>query len=287
MNSTGSSDSAAQGGYRQVGGAWVHEGARLGENVILEPGALVGDQVELGDDTWLGSGAVVKGPSKLGIGNKIYPSAVLGEPPQDISYDGSPTRLEVGDRNVFREGVTVHRGTVKGGGLTRVGNDNYFMVGSHVGHDCIVEDHVVLSNDVLLAGHCHIQSHANFGGGVAIVQFTTVGRLSFVGGLSGTQKDLPPFMVHDGQPALVRGVNLVGCRRGGVPRQSIQALKDAYHFLFDDTDSMFGPEDIGEARVELEKRGVLTDEVEELLDFMQCTRDGRYGRMLQQRKKES
>jgi UDP-N-acetylglucosamine acyltransferase len=276
-------DAAANGGYRHVGGAWVHEGARLGQNVVLEPGALVGDQVVLGDDTWVGSGGVIKGPSTLGSGNRIYSSAVIGEPPQDIGYDGSPTRLEVGDKNVFREGVTVHRGSVKGGGVTRVGSENYFMVGSHVGHDCVVEDHVVLSNDVLLAGHCHIGSHANFGGGVAIVQFTTVGRLSFVGGLSGTNKDLPPFMVHDGQPALVRGVNLVGCRRGGMPRHSIHALKDAYHFLFYDSESMHGPEDLGAARVELEKRGVLTDEVEELLGFMERTRDGLFGRMLQQR----
>lgn len=276
----------SNGGYRSLGGAWVHEGAKLGENVVLEPGAVIGAEVVLGADSWVGSGATVKGPATLGIGNQVYPGAVIGEAPQDIGYQGEPTRVEIGEKNVFREGVTVHRGTVKGGGLTAIGSHNYFMVGSHVGHDCVVGDHVILSNDVLLAGHCHVGSHANFGGGVAIVQYTTVGRLTFVGGLSGTARDLPPFIIHDGVPALPRSINLVGARRGGIPRERIHSLKEAFHYLFEDDDSMFGREDVDAAREELKRRGLVTEEVDELLNFMKASREGKYGRMLQARKTE-
>ncbi len=278
-------DPENNGGYRLIAGAWVHPGARLGEGTVLEPGAVVGDQVVLGEACWLGAGAVVKGPSELGMRNRIYPGAVIGEGPQDIEYDGEPTRLEIGDDNVFREGVTINRGSVKGGGVTRIGSHNFLMVGSHVGHDCVVEDHVILANDVLIAGHCKVESHSNVGGGCAIVQFTTIGRHAFLGGLSGSTMDLEPFMVHDGTPAHIRGLNLVGLRRGEFSRRAINSLKEAYRLMF--SESPGGPENLDTVRHELEAKDLLTEEAEELLDFMTRSREGKYGRMLQVRKSQS
>ncbi len=270
----------ANGGYQLRDGAWIHPGARIAEEVAIEPGAVIGDRVEVGPDCWIGAGAVIYGRTAMGRENRVFPTAVLGGPPQDIGYQGEETRLVIGDRNVFREGVTINRGTPKGGGVTRIGSDNYFMAGSHVGHDCTVEDHVVLANDVLIAGHCHVASHANLAGGVAIVQFSTVGRFAFIGGLSGTTMDCEPFLLHDGAPARPMGVNLVGLRRGQFPHKAIQCLKEAYRVIFTEA-SEKGGEDLDAIRKELEARQLICPEVEELLQFMKQSREGRFGRMRQ------
>jgi len=273
--------SVPPGGYRNVEGAWIHPLARIAEGVTIEPGAVVGARVNIGRGTWVGAGAVIYGPAVLGEENQVHPTAVLGGAPQDLGYSGEPTRLLIGDRNVFREAVTVNRGSLKGGGLTRIGSDNYFMAGSHIGHDCVVEDRVVLANDVLIAGHCHIQSNVNMGGGVAIVQFLTVGRFAFLGGLSGSTMDCEPFILHDDMPCRPKGINVVGLRRGQVSYEVINKLKEAYRVLF--TESQKGGEDLEAARREIERRGAVCDEVLELLEFMKRSREGRFGRQGQVR----
>jgi UDP-N-acetylglucosamine acyltransferase len=263
----------------------VHETARLGEGVGLEPGALIGAGVELGDRSWVGARAVVYGPSRFGVENRIHAAAVLGGDPQDISFRGEPSRLEVGDRNVFREGVTVSRGSPKYGGVTRIGSDNYLMANSHIGHDCVVEDRCILSNDVLVAGHCFIQTGANFAGGSAMVQFTTVGRLAFLGGLAGARQDLEPFMIHDSsEGGIVKGpvaVNEVGLRRGNVPEATIDILKRAFRVLF----KRESGETLVEARAELERLGLRCAELEELVEFMSRKRASRFGRHLESQRR--
>jgi UDP-N-acetylglucosamine acyltransferase len=270
---------APKSGYRLTAGAWIHPEARIAEGVTIEPGAVIGADVQIGARCWIGAGAVIYGPTTLGEENQVFPTAVLGGPPQDLSYSGEPTRLEVGARNTFREAVTISRASTKEDQVTRIGNDCYFMAGSHVGHDCVVGDKVILANDVLIAGHCRIGNNVNMAGGVAIVQFSTVGRFAFIGGLSGTTMDCEPFLVHDDMPARPKGINVVGLRRGQFNYASINALKEAYRVLF--LGMMKDALDLEAARAEIEKRGALCEEVAELLDFMKRSREGRFGRQAQ------
>jgi UDP-N-acetylglucosamine acyltransferase len=272
-------------GFRQWQGAWVHETARLADDVQLAPGAVVGAEVSVGRGTSVGHHAVLLGPMVLGEDNRVHAGAVLGGDPQDVGFQGQPVRLEIGSRNVFREGVTISRGSHKGSGVTRIGNDNYFMAGSHVGHDSIVEDRCVFANGVLIAGHCHVHANANFSGGSAIVQFTSVGRFVFLGGLAGARSDLEPFIVHDltsttsgtmGRPI---AINQVGLRRGGISEEAILKLKTAFKVLF-----IRGELDLAEARREIERRDALSSEVDELLEFIQRKRSGRFGRYLERPK---
>jgi len=236
--------------------------------------------VEVGRGSWIGAGAVIYGPTVLGEDNQVWPMAVLGGPPQDLGYKGEPTRLQIGHRNVFREGVTLSRASTKADWTTTIGNDNYLMAGSHVGHDCNVGDNVILANDVLIAGHCNIGSNVNMAGAVAIVQFSTVGRYAFIGGLSGTTMDCEPFLLHDGAPARPRGINVVGLRRGKFSHKTVNNLKEAYRVIF--TESQKGGEDLEATRREIEQRGAMCEEVQELLDFMKRSREGRWGRQQQQ-----
>jgi len=270
--------------YRLIQGAWVHVKARLPEDprdIHFEPGALIGADVELGSGNWIGAGAVIYGPTLLGEKNQVHSHAILGGPPQDLSYAGQPTRLEIGDRNVFREGMTISRASTKSACVTRVGSDNFFMAYSHVGHDCVIENRVVCANCVMLAGHCLVQSNANLAGGCAVAQFCTVGRFAFVCGTSGVRKDLEPFISHDirtktygeTQPACI---NEVGLRRAGFPPETIQKLRAAYKVLYL-RDSI---EDLALARSEIENRGGLCPETEELLAFIERKRKSRFGRAL-------
>ncbi len=268
-------------GYERRQGAWVHQSAVLGDGVELAPGAVVGADVKIGAGCRFGPGAVVLGPACLGRENRLHAGAVLGDAPQDLAYDGESTRLEVGDRNIFREGVTVHRGTPKSAGFTRVGSDNLFMAMSHVGHDSVVGDHCVFANGVLIAGHCHIESHVTIGGNASMIQFATAGRFAFIGGLTALRKDLEPFMVHD----RVRGstgteprtVNVVGLTRAGFSDQTIGCLRKAHRALFPDSGGSFG----NGIRQRLEEVGALCPEVDELLDFLVRKAAGRYGRQLE------
>jgi len=212
--------------------AVVSPKAQLAEDAEIGPFCYVGPDVVIGPGTVLHQGVTVVGHTRLGCGNVVHPNACIGTPPQDISYGDEPTKVVIGDANVIRECVTIHRGTTKDVGVTHIGSHCYFMACSHVAHDCHVEDHVIFGNNVLIGGHVHVEAGANINGGAAIHPFSTIGRLAYVGGLTRIVQDVPPFMIVEGHPSRVRGVNTVGMRRAGIPLEVIEAMAKAYRRIY-------------------------------------------------------
>ncbi len=212
--------------------AIVAPGAELGEGVEVEQFAYVGPEVKLGRNCRVGHGCYITGRTEIGDNNIFYPYSVIGTAPQDIKYHGENTLLSIGNDNVFREHVTVNRGTVTGLGHTVIGNRNLFMISSHLGHDCVVEDDVILINSVLIGGHCCIESGSKMMGGVAVNPFVTVGKLSFIGGLTRIIQDVPPFMIIEGNPAKVRRVNEVGLKRAGYAPEVVKKLDEAFRRIY-------------------------------------------------------
>lgn len=212
--------------------AQIAEGAVIGEDVRIGPSAIIGPDVRVGARTRIGPLVVIDGHTKVGEDNVIVGQASLGGPPQDLSYRGEPTLLEIGDRNTIREFVSINRGTVKGGGVTRIGSDNLIMACCHVAHDCEMEDNIVLSNSSGLAGHVKVGRNANLSGMCGIVHFVTIGDFAFLAGMTRLARDVPPYMIVEGHEGRVRGVNTVGLTRGGVPEEDQEALKRAYRRLF-------------------------------------------------------
>jgi UDP-N-acetylglucosamine acyltransferase len=205
--------------------------ASLGRDVRIGPYCIVGANVELGEGCALHSHVVIEGCSKIGKHNEFFPFAAVGGKTQDLKYVAEPTYLEVGDRNVFRENVTIHRGT-REDLPTRIGSDNLFLCYSHVAHDCQLGNHIILSNSVGLAGHIVVEDHAILSGLSAVHQFCRIGMHAIVGGLAKVVQDVPPFMIVDGNPASTRGMNLVGMQRRGFAEDDIKAVKSAYKKLF-------------------------------------------------------
>ncbi|MCC6644993.1 MAG: acyl-ACP--UDP-N-acetylglucosamine O-acyltransferase [Polyangiaceae bacterium] len=206
--------------------------ATLDDGVEVGPYAVVGDGVHLGAGTRLMPHAVVLGPTTLGARNVVHPFAALGGEPQDRSYRGEPTRLVVGDENVFREHVTVNRGTAKDRGETRIGAGNLLLAGAHVGHDCAIGDGVLVTNAALLGGHVVVGDHAVLGGGAAIAPFRRIGRIAFVAGGACVERDVPPFVIAAGDRARVRALNVVGLERRGVPGESLARLRRVFRRVF-------------------------------------------------------
>jgi UDP-N-acetylglucosamine acyltransferase len=214
--------------------AIVQDGARLGADVEVGPFCLVGAGVSLGDGVRLLSHVVVEGQTEVGERCVVHPFANLGGPPQHSAHKGEPTRLVIGARNTIREHVTMHAGTVGGRGVTVVGSDGLFMAGSHVAHDCIVGNHVILANAATLGGHVCMADFVFMGGLAAAHQWSRIGRFSFIGGLAAVTKDIIPFGSVWGNHAHLEGLNLVGLRRRGFSRDTINHLRAAYRLLFAD-----------------------------------------------------
>lgn len=212
--------------------AVVDAQAKLGDGVCVGPFCYVGAGVELGAGTELVAHATVLGPARLGSGNRVFPYATLGAAPQDKSHQDEETRLEIGDDNVFREQVSVHRGTNKGTGVTRIGNGNWLLVGAHVAHDCQLGDGIVLTNLATLGGHVAVADNVVCGGHVAVAPFVRLGRAAFLAGGACVERDVPPFVIAAGDRARVRGLNRVGLKRLGVPEGSQRVLKNAFAMLF-------------------------------------------------------
>jgi len=208
--------------------AVIHPLARIGVDVEIGPYCTIGPDVTVGDRTRIGPQVVVDGITRIGADNLVVGQAALGGAPQDLSYRGEPTELEIGDRNTIREFVTINRGTVKGGGITRIGSDNMLMACCHVAHDCELKDRIILANGVLLAGHVLVEENANVSGGAAAHHFVTIGAFAYIGGMSRMVQDVPPFMILEGHPSRVRGVNVIGLQRGGVPEDHIEHLREAF-----------------------------------------------------------
>ncbi len=212
--------------------AIVEPGARLADDVRVGPWSYIGPDVEIGAGTVVHSHVVIKGPTHIGRDNQIFQFASVGEACQDKKYKGEPTELLIGDRNVIREGCTIHRGTIQDKGVTRIGSDNLFMAYVHVAHDCVVGNQCILANMSTLAGHVVIDDWAILGGGTMVHQFCQIGRHSMCAGGSIVLKDVPAFVMAGGQPATAHGLNLEGLKRRGFSKDSMVALRRAYKTIY-------------------------------------------------------
>lgn len=212
--------------------AVINPAAHIGNNVSVGPFSVIGADVEIGDDTWIGPHVVINGPTTIGRENRIFQFASIGEIPQDKKYYGEASRLEIGDRNTIREFVTINRGTDDGGGLTRIGNDNWLMAYIHIAHDCMVGNHVTMANGASLAGHVSIEDYAILGGFTLVHQFCAVGAHAFCGMGSAISKDVPPYIMVGGNPAQPHGLNVEGLKRRAMPKETIAALRDAYKVIY-------------------------------------------------------
>ena len=213
--------------------AIVAKQAKIATDVNIGPYAIVDENVEIGSGSWVGSHAIVTGRTKIGKNNQIFQFASIGAIPQDKKYDGEDTALEIGNNNIFREFCTINLGTVQGGGVTKIGNDNLFMNYSHVAHDCMIGNNTVFSNNATLAGHVLVNDHVIFGGFTKVAQFIRVGAYSFTVGGSDISKDLLPYVIAGGSfdTAKLYGLNSIGLKRHGFSEQTLQHLKEAYNTI--------------------------------------------------------
>ncbi|HEX5855879.1 MAG TPA: acyl-ACP--UDP-N-acetylglucosamine O-acyltransferase [Thermoanaerobaculia bacterium] len=246
--------------------AAIHPTAQIG------PYAIVGAKVTIGARTTVGAHAVIEGPTTVGEDNRICPLAALGGPPQDLKYKGEPTTLVIGNRNMFREFCTVHRGTATGHGTTVIGDDNLFMAYSHVAHDCVVGNRTVFANGAVLAGHCVVEDDVILGGYAAVRQFLRVGRHAFVGAFSGMNHDVLPFLWSSSERDVkAYKVNAVGLERKGFSKERVAALQKAYRILHkhrhDRTALLAG----------LEAIAATSDDVKFLRDFIVSSKEGIHG----------
>ena len=212
--------------------AIVSPQAELAADVTVGPFSVIGPQVRIGPGTIIGPHVVINGPTTLGAGNRVHQFASLGDAPQDKKYGGEPTRLEIGDRNVFRESCTVNRGTTHDKGVTRVGDDNLFMAYAHVAHDCVVGSNTVFANCVSLGGHVEIGDWVILGGLSAVHQHCKVGAHAFLAGGSIVTRDVPPYVMVAGNHAVPHAVNSEGLKRRGFTEEQIRGIRDAYRLVY-------------------------------------------------------
>ena len=225
--------------------AIVEDSVNLGNNITVGPYSYLSGNLTIGNNCILHSHVVISGKTTIGNNNKFFPFCNIGAIPQDLKYDNEDSILEIGNNNVFRENVTVHAGTILGNkyynikNLTKIENNCLFMVGSHIAHDCIIEDNVILANNATLGGHAYLEKHVIVGGLSAIQQFVRIGEHAIIGGMSGVESDVIPFALVMGERANLAGVNIVGLKRSDFSRNDISNIKKAYDILFDNSDITF------------------------------------------------
>ena len=214
--------------------AVIAPGAKIEKDVSIGAYAIVEKNVTIGSGTKIGPHAYIDGHTSIGKNNTIGPFTSIGTPPQDLKYDGEPTRLEIGDDNLIREYVSIHRGTPGGNGVTKIGKGNMLMAYSHVAHDCTVGNKVIMANSTTLGGHVVVRDHANIGGVVAVHQFTRIGEHTYIGGMSGVSKDVPPYVLASGVRSKmhISGINTIGLRRSGYDQETIKMVKKAFVYIF-------------------------------------------------------
>lgn len=212
--------------------AIIDKRAELASDVSVGPYTVIGADVKIDSGTVIGSHVVIKGPTSIGKDNHIFQFSSIGEDPQDKKYAAELTRLEIGDRNTIREFATMHRGTQQDQSLTKIGNDNLFMAYTHVAHDCMIGDHVVMANGASLAGHVYLNSHAILGGFTLVHQFTKIGQYSFAAMGSAITQDVPPFVMVGGKPTRPHGINAVGMERNGFSSDDIRLIRKAYKIVY-------------------------------------------------------
>lgn len=238
----------------------------LAEDVVVGPYSIIEGRVRVGAGTILHARSHLIGPVTIGEGNEIYSNAIIGEKPQHFMYKNEPTSVEIGDNNVFRENVTIHRGTT-GSWTTKIGSGNYFMAGAHVAHDCKIGNKCILANNSLVGGHAEFADNVYVSGNAAVHQFCRMGRLSFLSGTSGTSKDIPPFIIQQNINHVV-GVNIIGMRRAGLSTAQISAIRRVYHIMY--LQHLSTPSAIAEVEAELGH----IDVVQEYLRFVRDSKRG-------------
>ena len=212
----------------------IDKKANIGNNVKIGPFCYVGPNVELQQDVELASNVHIEGNTKIGKGTKIFPFASIGTMPQDLKFRGETNSVLIGENNMIREYVTINPGTEGGGGITKIGNNCLMMISSHVAHDCIVGNNVILANNVPLGGHAQIEDDVIIGGNSAVQQFTRIGKAAMIGGMCGVNKDIIPYGIAHGNRCKLQGINLIGLRRKNVTNKEILILSDAYNKIFKD-----------------------------------------------------
>lgn len=242
--------------------ATIHEGVSIGAYSIIE------GNVSIGKNTKVGHHVVIEGDTRIGESNTIYPFVTIGTPPQDLTYKGEDTKVIIGNNNIIREYVTIHRATTKEQWVTTIGDENYLMAYSHVAHDCRIGNHTVLSNSATLGGHTHIGDWANLGGLVAVHQFVHIGAYTFIGGKTGVDRDVPPFMIAAGPRAKLYGPNQKGLKRAGFSQEIIDDIKKAYKIIWRENRSL--KEGINKVKETLRP----SKEIQLLIEFIENSKRG-------------
>ena len=212
--------------------AIIDSKAKISTNVEIGPYATIGPNVEIGENTLIQSHVNITGNTTIGKGNKLYSFASIGSDPQDLKYKGEETTLLIGDNNTIREHVTINTGTVQGGGLTKIGNNNLIMIGAHIAHDCIIGNNIVMANNTAIAGHAEIEDFVIIGAKCGVQQFTRIGKRAMIGGMTGVLRDVIPYGLSTGNRNYLNGINVVGLRRDKVSNKDILGLTNAYKEIF-------------------------------------------------------
>ncbi len=243
--------------------------AELGNNVEVGPYCVIGDNVTIGDHCVLHSHVVISGYTTVGQKNEFFPFAAIGQKSQDLKYKAEPTYLIIGDGNRFRENTTIHRGTSEES-PTIIKDDNLFLAYAHVAHDCHIDSHTIFSNNASVAGHVHVEDHVIVSGFSGVHQFCRIGAHAIIGGMTKVVQDVPPFLIADGTPAVLRGINLIGLQRRGFDEDAIRAIKRAYKKLFLKKET-----NLGESLEELKKDELAGNEhIVKMIDFVETSQRG-------------
>jgi UDP-N-acetylglucosamine acyltransferase len=248
--------------------AIIDSRAELAADVSVGAFSVIGADVKIDSGTVIGPHVVIKGPTSIGKDNRIYQFTSIGEDPQDKKYAAEITRLEIGDRNTIREFTSMHRGTIQDNSVTQIGSDNLFMAYTHVAHDCIIGDHVIMANGASLAGHVHLNSHAILGGFTLVHQFTQIGQYSFAAMGSAITQDIPPFVMVGGKPTRPHGINSVGMERNGITADDIRLIRNAYKLIYKMNLRL------EDAIEQIEELATDSKELTEMVDFLRNVRRG-------------
>jgi len=248
--------------------AIIHHKAEIDEGVSIGPFSIIGEKARLKKGTKLISNIIIEGDTEIGENCIIYPFTSIGLPPQDTKYKGEKTGVKIGDDNIIREYITIHRASVGGDSITTIGNNNFLMAYVHIAHDCKIGNSVTMANVATLAGHVLVEDYAYIGGLVAIHQFTRIGTYAMVGGFSGVNQDIPPYTMSSGTPAKLFGLNSIGLKRRGFQDQTISELKKAYKILFREKHTL------REAIKKVQEELPYTDEIKHLIEFMEMKKRG-------------
>lgn len=248
--------------------AVIHPKAEVAADVEVGAFSVIGADVVIGEGSWIGPHVVINGPTRIGRQNKIFQFASIGEMPQDKKYGGEPTLLEIGDRNVIREFCTLNRGTVQGGGATRIGSDNWIMAYVHIAHDCQIGNHTIFANNASLAGHVTIEDHVILGGYSLVHQFCNLGAHCFTAFSSGIAKDVPPYVMVSGYSASPHGLNAEGLRRRGFSTDTIAHLRRAYKTIYRSNLTL------KEAIAQLKEQAPVCPEIGHMVDFLEKSTRG-------------